>query len=514
MNIVRFKDGDRLDADALNAPIVQIEKAINSLELAQDKITNHSYLTYNNAVCRPDVAVGDVVYYDKEGFISKALSVYSSSFADKGGLLAMDSAYPIGIVSDKVGTQVTVITNGIIPSSLNLLQYITSEDNPAGDYYLSSTDAGKVSKNQGAVPVKVLTISSDNTISINITQPPTNYHKHTYIHLTGWEKVTDKDVTLAPEGFSPVWKYVGGTPEELARALYILSNFGTTYVFVKDGRITLDGVFAVTDNTILCNTYAVGDVYLFANLPCVADQPVVRAIKSSNPRLSVTSDQGVVTIDMDGYTVDDTLENSATAVSNIKNDGTLQKTPVVSNIVTDNTITAQRMANGVISLSTYGTTRTVYPDMVSLDLALTTVVNNRILYVLPAGISSGVLGRISLPAPPPGLEYEITPFIEPIGVDGEYPFNAEISVEWVSEGTSEGSDITYTPKATTSIAVSVQNNKVYFTKASGALIHTMQHVEPGDTLTPGGTVFIKIETSSLYSRSQYFLGFGVIVRTI
>ena len=57
MNIVRFKDGDRLDASALNAPIAQIEKAITALELTQDNIKNYSYLSYKSGVCRDDVNI-------------------------------------------------------------------------------------------------------------------------------------------------------------------------------------------------------------------------------------------------------------------------------------------------------------------------------------------------------------------------------------------------------------------------------------------------------------------------
>lgn len=510
MNIVRFKDGDRLDASALNAPITQIEKAITALELTQDNIKNYSYLSYKSGVCRDDVNIGDVVYYDEEGFISKAIATYSSTFTGDGGLLANSSAYPIGIVSAKSGSLVTVITDGIIPESLNLIRYITTDSDAVGEYYLSSTQAGKLTKDPTpAIPVRVLTISADNTISININQPPTNYHKHTYLKLTGWSNDIDAALqNTLPEGFNAKWVYVGGTSEEYNKAAYIISNFGSTYVFVQDGKITVD-TFIVVNNRIFCNSNVAGTVLLFTNLPCVTDQPIVRAVTTSNPRLSVTSDSGVVTIDLDDYKQSEEEANSGSAISDISSDGTLKKTPIVSNIVTDNTLTAQRMANGVFALSSLGSKRIMYPDMVSLDLALTTVVDNRILYVFPAGITSGVLGRVSLPAPPSGLSYRITPFVEPIGVSGNFNFNATVSLDCLAAGTLNGVS-TEGVTGNASLNVDVTNNKVYFCETDLSVEHRKTEVADA----PGATVFIKVTTNRTTANSQYFVNFGVVVEVV
>lgn len=515
MNIVRFKDGDRLDASALNAPIAQIEKAITALELTQENIKNYSYLSYKEGVCREDVAVGDIVYYDEDGFIARALATYSSTFADDGGLLANSSAYPIGIVSAKTGTLATVITEGIIPSSLDLVKYITNNSDSIGEYYLSSSRPGKLTKDKTqAIPIKVLTISADKGICINISQPPTNYHKHTYLKLTGWSATISNDLKKdLPEGFVAKWVYVGGTTDEYNKANYILSNFGATYVFVQNGMIKVDAPFVVVNNRIFCSSETVGTVLLFVNLPCVADQPIVRAVTTSNPRLSVTSKDGVVTLGLDDYKQVEEESPSGSAISEFGTDGTFKKTPIVSDIVTDSTLTAQRMANGVFALSALGSKRVVYPDMVSLDLALTTVVDNRILYVFPAGISSGVLGRVSLPAPPAGLSYKLTPFVEPIGVTGNFNFNADISVECVSTGT-EGGIASNGVLGTTSLSTNVENNKVYFCEADVAIEHRNTVVIDGAGVVPGATVFIKVATANTMAASQYFINFGVIVEVV
>ena len=515
MNIVRFKDGDRLDASALNAPIAQIEKAITALELTQENIKNYSYLSYKEGVCREDVSVGDVVYYDEEGFIAKALATYSSTFTDDGGLIANSSAYPVGIVSAKSGTLATVITEGIIPAYLDLVKYITDNSDSVGEYYLSSSNPGKLTKDKTqAIPIRVLTISADKGICINISQPPTNYHKHTYLKLTGWSSTISDDLKKGlPEGFVAKWVYVGGTTDEYNKANYILSNFGATYVFVQNGMIKVDDTFVVVNNRIFCRSNTVGTVLLFVNLPCVADQPIVRAVTTSTPRLSVTSNGGIVTIGMDEYKQVEEESPSGSAISELGTDGTIKKTPIISNIVTDSTLTAQRMANGVFALSATGTRRIVYPDMVSLDLALTTVVDNRILYVFPSGISSGVLGRVSLPAPPAGLSYKITPFVEPIGVTGNFNFNADISVECISAGT-EGGVASTGVLGTTSLSTMVDNNQVYFCEADVSIEHRKTVVIDNTGVVPGATVFIKVSTTNTTAASQYFINFGVIVEVV
>lgn len=505
MNIKRFTNGDVLDQDTLNAPLGQIENALNSLENYIKNTATPSALTIYNAVCNSEVAVGDVVYYN-EGVINKALAVYSATFDNEGELLAKPSAYPIGVVVNKnaAGVADVVVAGKFTPSSVFIANVFNNVD-AFGEYYLSGDTAGAVSITRPVIPVRVFTYNIDHTITLNISNPPTNYHKHTYCELeyNKWTLIDASNRALVtagvPFGFEATYYY--NLPSD-GVAFNIMSNYGSAFIYTYNGAINLKN-FYYNGTYILTNITPVQDdtIVVFANLPCIADQPVVRAIRANSNRLKTTEDHGIVTLDVDKYIYSNELVASPSAISSISEDGVVTQTSVVSGIRTDGTITAVESDLGYVILSLNGARNKIYPNIVSLNLATSTVINNRIVYVLPAGMTSSILGKIVVPNVADGFVYKAEPFFEPAGLNGAFDFKVDINFEYIKQGTDSGIPVSGT-STYQQVSETVNNNTKYlFTTGTNSIL----------TIDTAGELYLKIQTTNPPSSSNILMGFGVFL---
>lgn len=497
MNIVRFKNGNPLDEDTLNAPIAQIEKALTDLTNYTENIVRPTYTAIYNAVSSYDVNIGDIVYYSSEGFIAKAKAVYSTTFGNNGELLADEASYPIGMVSEKSGHSVTVILNGTFKPEQTLLSSLAARglDNP-GDYFLSAT-AGMISKTPAAMPVKLFSYSVDGHITFNIGDPPTNYHKHTYTNLNkGW--LTSSGTLKS--GFE--YNYIYNITEDQA-TYNIVNNYGNSYIFVYDGKINISD-FVCYDGNIYCSISPDSDkdCLLFTNLPCIKDQPILRAIHSASPRLNISEQHGVITLSLDNYTETDVVSNSSTAISKITQDGTIERTNVISEIITDDSMTCIKGSNGAVTLTLDGSSKILYPDITSLDLSIVTTINNKIIYSFPQGLASSILGRIHLPKPPDGFIYSISPFIEPVGINGEFSLSLFADIEFVQMSTEDNAVNIITDKLSiTKIPFSenIEAQQKYFIKSQQNTI----------TCPYAGDVYVRVYATNPYT-TMSLSGFGII----
>ena len=503
MNIVRFTNGDPLDQNTLNAPLTQIENAINTLESSVQNMEHPSYVVIYDAVCNTDVIVGDAVYFDN-GVINKALAVYSTSFDNEGELLANESAYPIGVVINKnVDGAADVLISGKFTPSASFISNALGSNPQFGEYYLSGENAGKISQERASMPVRILTYNVDNTITVNISNPPTNYHKHTYCKLeNGWSIITSSNratVTAGvPTGFVATYYYdIDADPV----ASNIFSNYGSAFIYVYGGAINVNG-FYYNGKYLLANFAPEEEVLVFANLPCVTDQPILRALRANSNRVKLTEDHGIVTIDVDKYTENSVITPSTTAITDISESGVITRTSVVSEVVTDSTITKVPGNNGRVLLSLHGSSRKVCPEIVSLNLATSTVINDRIVYVLPQGVTSSMLGRITVPDIAEGFTYTATPYIEPIGLNGAFQLDVTLNMEYIKQGSETGiTDFVGGKTINQSITETVNNNTCYlFTSPSSSIIMN----------TPG-ELFLKVSATTP-SNDNIIIGFGVFLK--
>lgn len=499
-NITKFQNNDPLNQDTLNRPLQQIESALNNIDSTVSNFVQTSSLVTANLPCTSNVRVGDFVYFNK-GVLEPAIALWSNQYDNQGELLPAESAFPVGVCINKVtGTVANIATKGIVTDQTVINAIFGDATNNTfviGDYYLSGTDAGKISLERAYMPVRVCTLVNTNLLSINIDPPPTNYHTHKYLILAkGWTSVDtatlDEDV---PTGFEDGFVYNINADQDLQDIMY---NWSGDYVIVNDGIIVIDGSFSITPNNVWAKVAPTGTVALFTTVPCAHDEPVVRAIKVLSKRVTASNDRGIVTIDIDNYIDEGTSNNASTAITNLTEDGTIIRTPIVSEIRTDDTLSSISGGNGIVYLSTAGVSRTLYPEVINLNNATTTVIANKLMYVFPAGRETSVMGVFHLNSQADGLQYKVYPFIEPIGASGTFSANFDVAVTFVKQGTQEGITSYEAGPMNQILSGTIAAETKYFIQGSTAL-----------TVDGAGTAYINITTNP--ATSNLLLGFGIVV---
>ena len=492
MQITRFENGQPLTADTLNKPLNEIEETVNFIQSEIETSNRPTYLAIYNAKCNNAVSVGDVVCYSN-GYINKAAAVFNSTFGPNGELLAEASAYPIGIVTEKQGAVATVVISGkFTPDSTeDVWNNITKK---AGTYYLTGdrTKAGTVSTIPSAMPIKVFEVSDDKSITLTITQPPTNYHKHTYCKLeAGW------DIESNPHG-APLYKYA---LDEDTTAYNIVNNFGNSFVFVRDGLIDLTTLY-VKDGAIFSTEpiSTTSSVYLFTNLPCITDQPIIRALTTTSNRLRLAENNGVVALELDEFREQEETVNSAYAISKIQSDGTVLKTPVISGLYSDGSIGIVGGAHGKYTLTLGGTSKRVYPFLTSLNLTSTALLSDMIVYSFPSNIKSSLHGKFNIPKAPEGFHYKVVMFVEPCGIQSSFTLNMRGVLKYHPAAIDYQNPVSITPNELTvesDISGSIGIGYRGFIESASAM----------DNIKEAGDIYLSLESTT----AAYLCGFGIVL---
>lgn len=165
-----FVDGDPLDAKTLNVPIGQLGERTTYL---YSKIKEFIGSGAMSSVVLSDVELsdddwdspspGNAVYLRKDGKFAAAkatMSLYDN-------FKASDSAFTVGMLMSRGGSIGTVIMSGSFDMSANGSGLAVSdvieqgEDFRAGRYYLSSSEAGKLTSNPNGPVIYVCTISGE-----------------------------------------------------------------------------------------------------------------------------------------------------------------------------------------------------------------------------------------------------------------------------------------------------------------------------------------------------------------
>ena len=168
--------------------MLQLATQLESLATQVTLVTagNNTYTA--NVPYDPDssLAIGMLAYIGSDGLVRPAKAIWQANADTNGIILANDSAYVAGFVSDMdTGAKTaTLITRGSIPASF-ISTYggvlFNGVSTPwTGSWYLSPTDEGTVERDNDGLYMKIPAIKVDAIGNVYLTgaQPFTGYHIH------------------------------------------------------------------------------------------------------------------------------------------------------------------------------------------------------------------------------------------------------------------------------------------------------------------------------------------------
>ena len=495
METKQFAPGDDLKASVLNPPINKLAQAITAIEQSIKTSTDKTTTLQKGCVCRNDVILGDVVSIS-EGIMTKAQAVWSNTFNDKGELIAASTAYPIGIVTAKTSTNYcTIATGGAIHASNTLLTALFGTTTPAaGVYYLSSSQAGKVTNVLPAVAIRVLTVDVYGFVYITPGIPPAEYHVHKIFELTGaWLDVGASQFDGMDKPAGALYGYDLANDSEVKD---YFNMFGGQAVAVQDGLIASEYISVNAYNVWSSSADAPTAVTLHTTVPVPAGQAIIRAVKIAGSGLNASVSNGILTLTATPVSMSiDAPVASATAVSTISN-GVANTTPIVSRIINRKGLNITDMGNGVMALGVgAGSYEYLYPQVSDLSNAQVNSSGNKIYIMFPRSRSSSVTGVFRLAAAPEGTKYLITPFIEPAGLNGAFSLSGitySMAFTPMAIGSAKaGVDTTVTgAMPSVSIAANSQylciGDSPIYTQLAGSLYYRVAAVNPSVDLSITG----------------------------
>lgn len=324
----------RIDANAtastatFNAPLTQIQKALNNLDTRIAGLASKSAVIQQGVTLDSDVIIGDVVYFDsKDGAcFKKALAKLRGQPGAQGQSVQAPSSRVQGIVIDKAqtGSTGTLLRCGYY-QGFSLDGSIQESSDTAGLYYLSPRVAGKITKNPGwNMRQPCISFYGADRFSMITNYLAHDNHHHTYVQLTSsngiWAVPIDRTGQISSQ----------------------------TSVIVYNGKVALPSEFSISSSSIEWkgSGSAPSKISVFNVIPFAYGDSVVRAIKSQT--LSVDSLKGTYQIDMPAYTSDSVLASSA--IHSIEGT-TIKRTPVVSKIEGGPGITAETTVDGTCTVS-------------------------------------------------------------------------------------------------------------------------------------------------------------------
>lgn len=344
-----------------NNPLSQIETHLNTLASRIANQNSKSALVRKNVPFSSDVFVGALVYYNSSEGHSRFEPALASLLADpgsNGASVEAPSSRVEGMVvsvdstSDNSNTVTGTLLCGGCWEDTAAISACTA-GGTAGTYYLSPTNAGHAVKDtKGHLRQPVLSYYGAGKFSLSLFYMAHDNHFHGSCELAdNWKQVSAElptGVTAAPEG--AVFWYDG-----LADAGYLnLGELGarTTAVF-HDGVLQTSSDPFVVEYGYLWYTGAEhpqnGSVTVFNSYPFAYDSPVVRSVESASDSLSVSNNNGVITLTASDF-VSGTVDNNAYAVSALSGNRVLM-TPVVSGLAAGPGIAIARKYNGVATIS-------------------------------------------------------------------------------------------------------------------------------------------------------------------
>jgi len=504
MTLDLYKDSEDLSAEVLNRPIVQLEALVASLQQqvtafvsGSRTVTTSPYDTTSDSPVIP----GCIAYIGNDGLARKAAALWNASPTAQGVIMPADSAYSAGLVlavNTGAGT-CDIMTRGSIPYNFTpSLATNLFKDGTApytGAWNLSQTDSGKVERDSSGLYLKIPVVRVDALGNVYYTgaQPAAGYHIHKVFTIPA-------DATWTPDTLGESWSYEGEAVAEL------------DYFNWQDFTASLDGVedyagvisLSEGDNGVVVTSAEdpTGKVVrIWTALPDSHEQPVVRGIRTvGTSRLSVSSNNGLVTIGIDGWSGEEpTPMYRDRAVGALTDNGGYTMTHNVSGLAGDETVQLVKGSNGVWSISCVNL-KYVEPAITSLDNATTTVSGGVLYYIFPGSRASGVTGLVRIPAPPEGFHWTLHPFVQ--AASGTVAVAA--SFKWAARPEDNEAD---------EAAESLTPSTISLTAAAGTGRY-LAVAETGWDVDAGGDGWIRLSADGSSAEDMNMISFGVKLESV
>lgn len=413
MSIDYYSNNEELNATVLNRPISQLASELATLkQQVTEFVSNSRTVTVSPYDLNESTPIlpGCLAYIGKDGIARRALAVWNSYDAN-GVAMPADSAFTAGLVvdtDDTIGT-CSIMTRGSIPVDITAgfaSALFNGVNGPyTGSWYLSQDVAGTVRRDGDDLYMKIPVIKVDALGNVYYTgaQPYSGYHIHKCFTIP-----SDATWTAGTN----TWTYSGSAVAELD--YFNWSNFTASV----DGVVVYNDLITLSEGDSGVVVTATADmtgktVNIWVNLPDSREQPVVRGIRTTgSSRLSVSSNEGLVTIGVDGWSGDEPAPiYRDRAIAQLTDNGGYTVTHVVSGLIGDDTIQLTQGSDGQWAISCANMTY-IEPSITSLDNATVTVSDGVLYYIFPALRASGVTGAYRLPKPPTGFHWVAHPFAQ------------------------------------------------------------------------------------------------------
>lgn len=322
----------------LNAPIDAIQAQLNAFMQQTQKLK--SCLIQWDVVIQDGVEVGDLVYYNKKGYYSKAIAGILDKPGINGQTIQTPSSKVQGIII-KVSPQTALLRSGSYTDTC-ILKTLT--EGTAGVYYLSSTKPGKATLQPGwdAVRQPCISYYGDNKFSFISHYLAHDSHHHISFIVKEWKQV-QKQVQSEPNWYTYTVKETD--------AVYNLLSQHSSAVFIN-GRLGLyDTDYYIQKNVLYWKTDitpTIGSVVVYTHIPFAYGSPLVRSIQSQT--LNILADSGNYKIQCAQLKYEDKQKDPNCAIQKIQKN-IAYRVPVISNIKGKDGINVTRDSDGTVNIS-------------------------------------------------------------------------------------------------------------------------------------------------------------------
>jgi len=387
----------------MNRPLSVLAARTDYLKSVLDQIQAGQILT---SVCNcldASTELGDAVYFDSvSSTMKKALAAFDTEYDQDGGLVASARSYVAGFIIEKTTPISGVLWIGGLLTDSSIIEVITGTVWPKDLFWLSATDAGKVT-NTKQVPTSLCLQGIGNSKLMMLERRVTwANHTHQVFSMTeSW--LVSPETEPAFEGMAipagAVYGYDIASDVQLHEIFQIIPE--AVRVFA-DGQLLTGNEIAVTVDNIwwmLASPVPTEFVNFTVTviIPFSFGEPIIRSAYTNTPDdLELQAVQGRLSVDQKPW-ISGSSAPAARAVSQISG-RTKSFTPVVSQLAGAGglVVTTDSEGRAVVS-DERGLEVLVEPQIVNLNNAIEATDGIYTYYAFPATRTCTMIGRIALP---------------------------------------------------------------------------------------------------------------------